>query len=181
MPQPLIHSQQNPHLRRILTNVLTQIYFPLIPQVFNAGAANAGAIRFMIWPGESVQDMRPIINEGIGRMDLLIAPQTPLPPVNISDTDFGGVTYSLHDPNVRGERSYGLGAGPSQVMHEQGHHVENYLNVNEFANLHNHDHSFPLRSKAPKGMKHRCLSHSKPQFVRIGLRKQAHYRARGVK
>ena len=133
-----IGNQQDPHLRSILTNVLTQIYLPLIPQVYNAGAANAGAISFMIWPGESAQDMRAMINEGIGRMNLLIAPQTPLPPVNISDTDFGGVTDSLHDPNVRGEQSYGLGAGPSQVMHEQGHHVENYLNVNEFANLHNY-------------------------------------------
>ncbi len=45
--------------------------------------------------------------------------------------------------------------------------------------FHNYDHSFPLRCKAPKGMKHRFLKRSKSKFVRICLRKQAHYRARG--
>jgi hypothetical protein len=51
--------------------------------------------------------------------------------------------------------------------------------LNIFFKFHRCDHSFPLRSKAPKWMKHRCLSYSKLKFVKIGLRKQVYYRARG--
>ena len=51
--------------------------------------------------------------------------------------------------------------------------------LNILFKFHRCDHSFPLRSKAPKWMKHRCLSYSKLKFVKIGLRKQVYYRARG--
>ena len=44
---------------------------------------------------------------------------------------------------------------------------------------HYYDHTFPLRSKAPKGMKPKYLRRNLSKFVRLYLRKQAHYRARG--
>ena len=43
---------------------------------------------------------------------------------------------------------------------------------------HAYDHTFPLRSKAPKGMKPKYLRRNLSKFVRLYLRKQAHYRAR---
>ena len=43
---------------------------------------------------------------------------------------------------------------------------------------HLYDHTFPLRSKAPKGMKPKYLRRNLSKFVRLYLRKQAHYRAR---
>ena len=70
---------------------------------------------------------------------------------------------------------------PIYLTHHQLHCVEfELLRVPlSFAFGHLYDHSFPLRSKAPKGTKHKYLYRSKSLFVRICLRKQAHYRARG--
>ena len=44
---------------------------------------------------------------------------------------------------------------------------------------HCYDHTFPLRSKAQKGTKRGCLCRSTAKSVRMYLRKQTHYRARG--
>lgn len=55
--------------------------------------------------------------------------------VTIGLTPFGGTTVSDVRPPV-GEEEYGFAAGPSQVMHEHGHLLENSLGVNDFANLH---------------------------------------------
>lgn len=55
--------------------------------------------------------------------------------VTIGLTPFGGKTVSDVRPLV-GKEEYGFAAGPSQVVHEHGHLLENNLGVHEFANLH---------------------------------------------
>ena len=50
--------------------------------------------------------------------------------------------------------------------------------VDKFQKAHGYDHSFPLRSKAPKRMKHSVSDTASRKFVRMYLRRQAHYRAR---
>lgn len=134
--------QNNTELRQILSEALKAIYSPLIEETDEGHLnANPGAIKFTIQDGSRAEGLRPAITEGVKRMNRLIAPKTQLPEVIIGDTAIGGYTvfkHNLDDPEEHGEQFYGLGTGPSQVMHEQGHHVENYLDVNQFANLHNY-------------------------------------------
>lgn len=66
--------------------------------------------------------------------------QNPIPPavpnqVEIGIAPAGGYTKLEVAPSV-GEQSYGFATGPSQVVHEHGHLLENNLGVNDFANLH---------------------------------------------
>lgn len=140
-------NQQTTPLLTNLTNILTNRYLPLIrSQVVPGGP---GPIQCNI--GQRAQNMQQQILEGVARINRLLDPNlrqqlprganqlagAPLPIVDIGDNiDFGGSTDSLHDINGRGVQDYGLFAGPSQVMHEQGHHIENYLGVNDFVNLH---------------------------------------------
>lgn len=141
-------NQQPTPLLTILTTVLTNRYLPIIRQPIAAGAPRP--IQFNI-RGQIGQDLQRQIAEGIGRINKLLDPNlrqqlprganqpagAPLPVVDIGDDiDFGGSTTAFHDINRTGEQDYGLFAGPSQVMHEQGHHIENYLGVNDFVNLH---------------------------------------------
>lgn len=55
--------------------------------------------------------------------------------INLDSTGFGGITSDSIQP-IRGTQRYGLGVGPSQVVHENFHLVENNLLVDDFANLH---------------------------------------------
>lgn len=80
----------------------------------------------------------------------------PLPDVQIENKrvledifPFGGdcITHIL---KKNGVESYGWFTSPSQVVHEHGHHLENNLTTNDFANLHNFlrgrtDPHFPTR------------------------------------
>lgn len=85
-------------------------------------------------------DKRDLI-EGTTRFNYIAIDQTStnqktLPEkVTIGLTPFGGKTVSDVRPLV-GQEEYGFAAGPSQVVHEHGHLLENNLGVHEFANLH---------------------------------------------
>ncbi len=148
------NAPQNTPQHTLLTQLLTVNLLPLINQA--PAPAGAGPIRYAI-AGPRARNNQAIIDDGIGRMNNLLAPQLPrggiLPPVDIEDTAFGGVTAPRHNIFGRGLQWYGLGAGPSQVMHEQGHHLENYLGVNDFANLHNYlyRHSDPTQPNRESG------------------------------
>lgn len=141
-------NQQLTPLLTILTTVLTNLYLPMIRQPIAAGAPRL--IQFNI-RGQIGQGLQQQIADGIDRINKLLDPNlrqqlprganqpagAPLPIINIgNDIDFGASTDSLHDITRAGAQDYGLFAGPSQVMHEQGHYIENYLGVNDFANLH---------------------------------------------
>lgn len=145
---------QNTPEHNLLVQLLIAHFLPLVGPAAPAGAA---PIQYTINPRAHVNNKQHIIDEGIGRMNRLLVPQlprgAPLPPVEIDDTAFGGVTFSRHNLARHGKQLYGLGAGPSQVMHEQGHHLENYLGVNDFANLHNYLYrrSDPVRPERESG------------------------------
>jgi len=137
-------NQQTTPLLTNLTNILRNHYLPLIIQLADPNGPEL--IQHSNIPEDHpVYNMKEQIDEGMKRINRLLDPnlqqQLPrganLPIVDIGDNiDFGGSTDSLHDINGRGVQDYGLFAGPSQVMHEQGHHIENYLGVNDFVNLH---------------------------------------------
>ena len=126
--------QKNADLREILIDVLKTKYIDLIRQ----GPLSKGPIEYTLIDNY-VQGKEWMFKEGIGLMNrLLLLSNAQLPPVEIYDTLFGGSTDVPRSYNETGIQSYGWGAGPSQVMHEQGHHIENNLGVDDFANLHNY-------------------------------------------
>lgn len=86
------------------------------------------------------REMREDIVEGTVRFNELLRPRrrgarnrqnTVLPNVVIKHGPVGATT------NTNSVMTYGAAAGPSQVVHEMGHHLENNLTVQDLAILHN--------------------------------------------
>lgn len=108
-----------------------------IGSTFTNSIGGVGAIR---WQDPRVgREMREDIVEGTARFNELLRPRrggrrrrrTVLPDVHIGHRGLGATTYAS------GRMDYGAAAGPSQVVHEMGHHLENNLSVRDFAVLHN--------------------------------------------
>lgn len=136
----------------ILSGSLTKIALPVIQKAVDKGKdarqwglSSEGAISEIQYTNRVTEFLfGSDLNEGTTRFNMLIAPyQRPggntIPQVPkavmVGPYIAGGVTSTIIQPQL-GLQQYGTAAGPSQVVHEHGHLLENNLGVNDFVNLH---------------------------------------------
>lgn len=148
-------SARQAHLN-LLQQALLQYALPVVRRAESNGRNARGGIPAAVrnvpalaFPGQAFNaSMLESINEGMMRFHTLtslprrnrrrLANIAAHPIPQAIDIWHGGIgaTTDIDIQPRRGTQSYGLAAGPSQVVHENGHLLENSLGVDDFANLH---------------------------------------------
>ena len=151
---PRSSSARQEHLN-LLQQALLQHALPVVRNAEINGRNARGGIPATVrgvpalnFHGQLNESLINSINEGMMRFHTLAslsrrnrrrfanAAAHPIPQaIDIGHRSVGAMTGIDIQPQ-RGAQSYGLAVGPSQVVHENGHLLENNLGVDDFANLH---------------------------------------------